>query len=203
MYLTESNFSNIIAEANADDKKLYLKGVFMEASTPNRNGREYKYSEIERAVQKVSDAAAAGRHILGQLDHPQTLKIQAENVSHKIMEMYMQGNQAIGKAQIIETIPKGQIAKGLIEAGVQLGVSSRGSGSVNESTGIVEGFDMVTVDIVVNPSANAYPESVMEHLEYFQQRNELMNLAEAVIHDKHAQSYFDKEIIKFINSLKG
>ena len=203
MYLTESNFTNIITEANAEDKKLYLKGVYMEAETKNLNGRSYKHSEIERAVQKVNESASAGRHILGELDHPNHLTVNAANVSHKIVEMYMQGNQAIGKAQIIETVPSGQIAKGLIEAGIQLGVSSRGSGSVNESTGVVEGFEMITVDIVVNPSANAYPESVMEHLEYFQQRNELMNLAEAVIHDKQAQSYFDKEIIKFIQSLKG
>ena len=203
MYLIESNFTNISAE-QSDDKKLYLKGVFMESERQNRNGREYKRAEIERAVQKVNEAAAAGRYVLGELDHPNHLTVNAENVSHKIIEMHMQGNDAIGKAEIITTVPKGQIAKGLIEAGVQLGVSSRGSGSVNESTGIVEGFEMVTVDIVINPSAiNAFPESVMEHLEYFKHRNEVMNLAEAVIHDKNAQIYFGKEIKKFIESLSG
>ena len=203
MILTESNFNNIQTE-KTDDKKLYLKGVFLESEQQNRNGRIYKRGEIERAVQKVNEAAAEGRHICGEAEHPNNLNINIENISHKLIEMHMQGNNAIGKAQIIESVPKGQIIKGLLEAGIQLGVSSRGSGAVNESTGIVEGFEMVTVDIVFSPSAlTAYPSAVMEHLEYFKHRNEVMNLAEAVIHDKNAQIYFGKEIKKFIESLSG
>jgi len=200
MIITETTFSNIITEATEEGKNLYIKGVFMESEKKNRNGRQYLRSEIEKAVQKVNEAAK-GHPILGELDHPSTLEVRLENVSHQIVEMYMQGDDAIGKALILPT-PKGQIARSLIEAGVPLGVSSRGSGSVNESTGIVEGFDLVTVDIVANPSAiNAYPESVYEHLEFYKRGEMLESLAEAVVHDEAAQKYFKREMLKFIEDL--
>lgn len=198
MILIEENFNGVLCEAT-EDKKFYLKGIFMESEQQNRNGRIYKKKEIEAAVKQVNEAAAAGRHVLGQLDHPQDLIVSLADVSHKILEMQMNGNNAIGKAQIIENTPKGQIAKGLMEAGVQLGVSSRGSGQVNEENGIVEGFNFITVDIVANPSAiNAYPQSVMEAIEMYHRGYIVDDLSEAVLHDKKAQAYFEKELIKFI-----
>ena len=198
MILIEENFNGVLTEATAD-KKFYLKGIFMESEQQNRNGRIYKKNEVEAAVKNVNEAASAGRHVLGQLDHPQDLIVSLADVSHKILEMQMNGNNAIGKAQIIENTPKGQIAKGLMEAGVQLGVSSRGSGQVSEDTGIVEGFNFITVDIVANPSAiNAYPQSVMEAIEMYHRGYIVNDLSEAVIHDKQAQKYFQKELIKFI-----
>lgn len=202
MILLENNFSVVIEEGNNPDgkKNLYLQGIFMESERKNRNLRTYRRTEIEKAVQKINEAASQGRHILGELDHPNgTLEVKLENVSHKIISMHMDGNNAIGKAQIIESVPKGQIAKGLIEAGVQLGVSSRGSGMVDEDSGIVENFDVVTVDIVANPSAiDAYPQSITESLYLYRKGKLVESLAEAVIHDEAAQKYFEKEIMKFI-----
>lgn len=202
MILLETNFHNIITESAQDGKKLYLSGVFMESEKRNRNGRIYQRSEMERAVQKINEAAKAGRYVLGELDHPQgRLDICLENVSHKIIEMKMVGDDAIGKAEILTTVPKGQIAKGLIEAGVQLGVSSRGSGVVEESTGKVSRFDIVTVDLVANPSAiNAYPISIYESLQLYRRGGHVENLAEAILHDDAAQKYFKKELLKFVES---
>lgn len=198
MILVEQNF-NTLVEQSEDKKKFYLQGIFLESEQKNRNGRTYKKEEIEKAVKKINEAAAQGRHVLGQLDHPQDLIVSLSDVSHKIMSMQMEGNNAIGKAEILESTPKGQIAKGLIESGINLGVSSRGSGTVNEDTGIVEGFDIITVDIVASPSAqNAYPTSVMEALELYRKGQVVSELAEAVIHDKKAQDYFAKEMTKFI-----
>lgn len=200
MILLENKFTDIVTESDEKGKNLYLKGIFLEAEQRNRNGRIYKRDEILKAVDKVNEAARENRHILGHLDHPNgSLDIKLDEVSHKLIEMHMEGNNAIGKAMIIPSVPKGQIAKGLIEAGIQLGVSSRGSGSVSESTGIVEGFEMVTIDIVANPSAiNAYPLSIQESMALYGREKVINDLAEAVIHDDAAQKYFEKEILKFI-----
>lgn len=197
MILIENNFSNVNSDSNG--KNLYLQGIFMESERQNRNGRQYQRQEIEAAVNKINESAQQGRHVLGELDHPNgSLEVSLKNVSHKIVEMQMDGSNAVGKAEIISDLPNGQIAKGLVESGVQLGVSSRGTGSVNES-GIVEGFDIVTVDIVANPSAiDAYPQSIYESLQLYRRGYEVQNLAEAVIYDDRAQKYFEKELMKFI-----
>ena len=205
MIITEYNFNNIIAESVSTDqgKKLYLKGVFMEAEQRNRNGRTYQLSEMTEQVAKMNAAAESGNPVLGHIDHPEgSLEIKLADVSHKIVEVKMQENNAIGKAQIIDTVPNGMIAKGLIESGINVGVSSRGSGVVNESTGIVEGFDLVTIDLVATPSAiNAYPESVLESLDMYKKGNELKNVADAVIHDPMAQKYFNRELSKYIKEI--
>jgi hypothetical protein len=108
----------------------------------------------------------------------------------------MDGNNAIGKMKLLNT-PTGNIAKGLIEGGVRLGVSSRGTGNVNES-GSVSDFSFVTVDIVSQPSApDAYPNVVQEALN----NKKVLTLAEAMVNDKKAQSYFKKEMTAFLESL--
>jgi glutamate mutase epsilon subunit len=127
------------------------------------------------------------------------LRIDLNNVSHIITEMWMDGKNAFGKARIIENHPKGQIVKAILDAGGKLGVSSRGSGNVNE--GKVSGFNLVTVDVVATPSApNAFPGHVMESLN---DNQKIMTLAEAVIHDKTAQKYFIKELSEFFEKLTG
>lgn len=203
MILIEERFTDIqtITEGTEGNKHLYLQGVFMESEQQNRNGRTYQKAELEKAVQKVNEAALAGRHILGHLDHPPSLEVKLADVSHKILEMKMHGNDAIGKSQILESTPNGQIVKGLINDGVNLGVSSRGAGQVNEDTGIVEGFNFITVDIVANPSAiNAYPTSVMEELQMYRKGELVRSLANDVIHDQKAQKYFQKELQKFLQT---
>lgn len=202
MILIEENFEGVLTEAASDGKKTYLSGIFMESGNKNRNGRIYDSSEMQREVDKINEAAKRGHYVLGELDHPNSLEIKLENVSHKIVEMTMKGNLVYGKAEIIDKHPKGQILKALVDSGVQVGVSSRGSGQVNESTGIVRNFGLVTVDAVATPSCrSAYPQTIQEQLEYYRKGGYVTELAEAVIHDQAAQKYFQAEMKKFIETL--
>lgn len=199
MILLESSY-NIVTEQEAETKNLYLKGIFMEAETVNKNGRKYRLSEMADNVNRINKQIKDGYDLLGELDHPDDLTVKLSGVSHKITELKMNGNAAYGKALILPT-PKGLIAKGLIESGIKLGVSSRGSGSIDDE-GIVEEFQLITIDIVANPSApNAYPQSVYEHLEMYKRGYIVTDLAESLREDKSAQKYFDKEIGKFIEKL--
>lgn len=202
MILIEENFEGILTESASDGKKTYLSGIFMESGNKNRNGRIYDSAEMQREVDKINEAAKRGHFVLGELDHPNSLEIKLENVSHKIVEMTMKGNIVYGKAEIIDKHPKGQILKALADSGIQVGVSSRGSGQVNESTGVVRNFGLVTVDAVATPSCrSAYPQTIQEQLEYYRNGGQISDLAEAVIHDQAAQKYFQREMKKFIETL--
>ncbi len=176
---------------------LYLNGILMQAALKNGNGRVYPVDEITSAVTTASKRITVGHYILGELNHPDVLSINLANVSHAITEIRMDGNNAMGKMKLLNT-PSGNIAKGLIEGGVRLGVSSRGTGNVNES-GSVSDFSFVTVDIVYQPSApDAYPNIVREAME----NKTIIDLSEAMVNDKKAQAYLKKEIGKFLESLK-
>lgn len=192
------NEANIITESTQDGKNTYLSGIFMQADIKNRNGRVYPSTEISEAV-KIAQSTIKDRNgIMGELDHPQTLTINLDRVSHVITEMYMDGSNAIGKAKLLNT-PMGNIARELVAAGVGLGVSSRGAGQVNESGGVT-GFQFVTVDIVAQPSApNAYPQTIQESLDLARNGHNMVNLAEAVRHDEAAQKYLKKEILKWLS----
>lgn len=200
--LFEDNF-DIITEARMEyegeqeQKKLYLRGVFMEAEKENQNGRTYKYEDIKKASDYMNERANMGRHILGELDHRDEMDVHLQNVSHKILDAEMKGNQVVGNAVILAT-PNGKIAESLIESGVNVGVSSRGGGKVNQK-GQVENFHFVTVDMVANPSCvSAVPQSIWESLDMYKNGHEVHNLSEAVLHDPIAQKYFQKEMKKFI-----
>lgn len=176
---------------------LYLNGIMMQAALKNGNGRVYPVDEITAAVTTAASRINEGHFILGELNHPDVLSINLANVSHAITEIRMDGNNAIGKMKLLNT-PSGNIARGLIEGGVRLGVSSRGTGNVNES-GSVSDFSFVTVDIVYQPSApEAYPNVVQEALG----SKKILSLAEALVDDKKAQAYLKKEIKLFLESLK-
>lgn len=191
--------ANLIIEDNQKTRSSYLSGIFMQADVLNGNQRKYPLSEIAAAVTDINRRIKEGLSVFGELNHPDNLSIDLNNVSHIITEMYMDGANAIGKARIIENHPKGQIVKAILEAGGKLGVSSRGSGNVNE--GIVSQFSLVTVDIVATPSApNAFPGHVMESM---QENKKIMTLAESVIHDDTAQKYFKKELASFFEKLTG
>lgn len=191
--------ANVMVEEHASSKASYLSGIFMQADLVNGNGRTYPLSEIKAAVDGINKRIKEGSTVYGELNHPDNLQIDLNNVSHIITSMHMEGSNAIGKARIIENHPKGQIVKAILEAGGKLGVSSRGSGNVVE--GRVSGFSLVTVDVVATPSApNAYPGHVMEALN---DETKIMTLAEAVIHDGAAQKYFKKELFKFFEQMTG
>ncbi len=174
----------------------YLSGIMMQGAMRNGNGRVYPVNEIAKAVQECQDKIKTGNYIMGELNHPESLSINLANVSHAITEIRMSGDNAIGKMKLLNT-PAGQIAKAIIEGGVRLGVSSRGTGNVNES-GDVTDFSFVTMDIVSTPSApDAYPNVVSEA----KGSKKIMSLAEAVVHDPKAQKYFKEEIAKLISSI--
>lgn len=204
MILVEENFGGIVTESCQEGKKTYLSGVMMEWGVRNRNGRIYKREDMEKAVAMVNEAASKGQHILAELDHPNTLEVKLENVSHRLIELQIKGNQVYGKAEVLAMHPKGAILKSLLDHKVAVGVSSRGGGHVNESTGEVSNFSFVTIDAVATPSCvTARPTTIMESLELYGRGKVITDLSESVIHDKSAQKYFVEEMRKFINSIQS
>jgi hypothetical protein len=207
MILIENNFDGVealVESVEGGKKKTYLTGTFMESERKNRNGRIYETSDLEKAVHKINDASKVNRHILGHMDHPSHLEIKLDEVAIKLVEARMDGKNVWAKAEVLEAVPKGQILKGLLESGVQVGVSSRGTGQVNESTGRVSNFNFVTIDVVSQPSAiGAFPQTIQEQLEMYKRGEVVNDLAEAVIHDKHAQWYFQQEMKKFIDHIRS
>ena len=195
--LTPSD-ANIIEESSSDGKHTWLSGVFMQADIKNRNGRVYPMTEISTAVTNAGTRIQESNGIFGELDHPQTLTINLDRISHVITEMNMNGSNAIGRAKLLDT-PMGLIAQELVKSEVRLGVSSRGAGAVSESGG-VSGFNFVTVDIVAQPSApGAVPDSIYESLMVSQHGRDAINLAEHVRDDAAAQKYLKREILRFLS----
>jgi hypothetical protein len=160
-----------ITEGKGSAKKSYIKGIFLQAEQINRNGRMYPLSIMEREVNRYNENFVQKGRALGELGHPDGPTVNLDRVSHKICELYRDGNNFIGKAQLLET-PMGKIAKSLIGEGVCLGVSSRGVGSLkmtNEGHKVVgEDFMLATAaDIVADPSApDAFVQGIMEGKEW-------------------------------------
>ena len=189
-----------IEEANGG-KSLYMKGIFIEGDVRNQNNRIYTKEEIHSAVKSINEKIKGGYSVLGEADHPDDLNINLDRVSHMITEMDTDGANGIGKLKILPT-PMGNICKTLLESGVKLGVSSRGSGNVDDK-GIVKDFEIITVDIVANPSApSAYPDPIYERIMNHNRGNVLMDVASATRHDKGAQRYLQEEVTNFIKNLK-
>ena len=197
------NQANITTESVDEDsgKNLYMKGIFIEGDVRNQNNRIYTKEEIHKAVKAINEKIKNGYSVLGEADHPDDLNINLDRVSHMITEMDTDGANGIGKLKLLPT-PMGNICKTLIESGCHLGVSSRGSGNVNDS-GIVKDFEIITVDIVANPSApSAYPDPIYERVMNHKRGNVLMDVAEATRHDKGAQRYLQEEVTNFIKNLR-
>lgn len=192
--------ANLLVESSADGKNLVMSGLFIQGDVKNQNGRVYPTTEIARAVKSIQDRLDEGETVLGELDHPEELQINLDRCSHMITSMEMQDANGYGKLKLLDT-PMGNIAKTLLTSGAKLGVSSRGSGNVNES-GRVSDFDIVTVDIVAQPSApDAYPKAIRESLFNMQGGGVIYDIAEAVTHDKGAQKHLSREILNFIREL--
>lgn len=198
------NQANIVTEALDEGnggKSLYMRGIFIEGDVRNQNNRIYPKDEIHRAVRAINEKIKKGYSVLGEADHPDDLNINLDRVSHIITEMDIDGPNGIGKLKILPT-PMGNICKTLLESGVKLGVSSRGSGNVNES-GHVKDFEIITVDIVANPSApDAYPDPIYERIMNHRRGNVLMDVADAARYDNRAQRYLQEEVTNFITNLK-
>lgn len=187
-----------LVESRDAAKNLYLAGRMMASEQENLNKRVYPLAEIAKAVDMINIKIKEGAFIMGELNHPDNLSIDLKNVSHIITEAWMDGNNAVGKCKVLDT-PSGQIVQNLINGGVKLGVSSRGTGNVT-TEGVVEDFAFVTLDIVAQPSGpGCYPDVIRESIE----NPKIMTLAEAVVHDKNAQKYLKIEIQKFLALLTG
>jgi hypothetical protein len=195
--------SGIVLESDdKDGKSLYLKGIAIQGGIRNANGRVYPVQEIERAVKTLNDQLQEGYSVLGEVDHPDDLKVNLDRVSHMITNMWMEGPNGYGKMKILPT-PMGNLIRTMLESGVKLGVSSRGSGNVNDSNGQVSDFEIITVDIVAQPSApGAYPTPVYEHLMNTRGGMKALKVATEVKDDPKAQKYLQENLLKIIKGLK-
>jgi hypothetical protein len=193
----------VLAESNAEGKKsLYMKGIFIQGGVKNANMRVYPTDEIATAVDAINKQVRDGYSVLGELDHPDDLKINLDRVCHMITDMWMDGPNGFGKLKILPT-PMGQLVTTMLESGVKLGVSSRGSGNVNESSGHVSDFEIVTVDIVAQPSApNAYPKAVYEGLLNMRYGHRVIEMAHDAGANQKVQKFLAEEVKRLIKDLK-
>ena len=195
--------ANIIVESANEGKDLYMKGICIQGGVRNANQRVYPVNEIGRAVKTLSEQIEGGYSVLGEVDHPEGLNINLDRVSHMISETWMEGDNGYGKLKILPT-PMGQLVKTMLENGVKLGVSSRGSGNVSEDgSGNVSDFEIITVDVVAQPSApGAYPTAIYEHLMNARGGMKAYELAQATKHDPKAQKYLKESLVNIISRLQ-
>jgi len=194
--------ARVVTESSEDGKNLYMKGICIQGGVKNANQRVYPVNEIHNAIKQVHEQLSEGNSVLGEVDHPSNLRVNLDRVSHMITEMWMDGPNGYGKLKILPT-PMGNLVKTMLESGVKLGVSSRGSGEVNESSGEVKNFEIVTVDVVAQPSApNAYPKAIYEGLMNMNGGQKMFNMAAEVNEDQRVQKYLTESIKRFINELK-
>ena len=160
-----------ITEGKGAKKKMYIEGVFLQGDIKNRNGRMYPVNTLAKEVGRYNESFVKKGRALGELGHPEGPTVNLDRVSHKITSLRQEGNNFVGKAQLLET-PMGKIAKSLISEGVTLGVSSRGVGSLKENSNgckvVGEDFMLATAaDIVADPSApDAFVSGIMEGKEW-------------------------------------
>ena len=188
-------------EGSDGKKSLYLNGICIQGDIRNANQRVYSSQEIGKAVKTLNEQIAGGYSVLGEVDHPQDLRINLDRVSHMITKMWMDGPNGYGKLKILPT-PMGQLVQTMLESGVKLGVSSRGSGEVDNS-GNVQGFEIITVDVVAQPSApGAYPTPVYEHLMNNTGGYQAFKIAQEVQGDPKAQKYIAESLVRIIKKLR-
>lgn len=190
------------SEEGSDGKKsLHLNGICIQGDIRNANQRVYSSQEIGKAVKTLNEQIAGGYSVLGEVDHPTDLRINLDRVSHMITKMWMDGPNGYGKLKILPT-PMGQLIQTMLESGVKLGVSSRGSGEV-DGQGNVQGFEIITVDVVAQPSApGAYPTPVYEHLMNNTGGYQAFKIAQEVQGDPKAQKYIAESLVKIIRTLR-
>ena len=204
-YLSEHlNFdqAKIVLESGEEGgrKSLHMNGICIQGDIRNQNQRVYSSQEIGRAVKTLNQQIEGGYSVLGEVDHPSDLKINLDRVSHMITKMWMDGPNGYGKLKLLPT-PMGKLIETMLTSGVKLGVSSRGSGEV-DSSGNVQGFEIVTVDVVAQPSApGAYPTPVYEHLMNNTGGYQAFKIAQQVQGDPKAQRYIAESLKRIISKL--
>tara|TARA_B110000858_G_C17775935_1_gene462221 strand:+ start:284 stop:910 length:627 start_codon:yes stop_codon:yes gene_type:complete len=195
--------ARVIVESANEGKDLYMKGICIQGGVRNANQRVYPVNEISRAVTTLNEQIGNGFSVLGEVDHPEGLNINIDRVSHMITDMWMDGPNGYGKLKILPT-PMGQLVKTMLESGVKLGVSSRGSGNVSEDgSGNVADFEIITVDVVAQPSApGAYPTPIYEHLMNTRGGYKAFQASREVQGDKKAQKYLKESLLDVISKLR-
>ena len=205
LYLRENltfDAARIVVEGSEEGKNLYMKGICIQGGVKNANERVYPVNEIERAVKTLNEQIQGGYSVLGEVDHPDDLKINLDRVSHMIVNMWMDGPNGFGKLKILPT-PMGNLVRCMLDSGVKLGVSSRGSGNVNDTNGHVSDFEIVTVDVVAQPSApNAYPKAIYESLMNMKYGHRVFEMAKEAGGDNKVQRYLKQEVKRLIRDLK-
>ena len=159
-----------LVEQKNGKKSMYIEGVFLQGNIKNRNGRMYPMETLRKEVSRYNENHVQAGRALGELGHPDGPTVNLDRVSHRITELRSEGNNFMGKAQILDT-PMGKIAKSLLGEGVQLGVSSRGMGSIDrreDTAYVMDDFMLATAaDIVADPSApDAFVNGIMEGKEW-------------------------------------
>jgi len=186
-------------------KAYFIQGPFLQAETKNRNGRIYKNETIVREVKRYDEEKICKNQALGELDHPPTPTVNLDRVSHIVTGLTMEGNNAIGKAKLIDT-PTGKIAMALLDAGIQLGVSSRGVGSLDGDT-VNDDYKLLAIDIVAEPSApEAYVEGVLEGKEYIMDGNQIVERAVEDLERElkvNGSKHIAQAFTKFLNEIRG
>jgi len=199
---TQAGLEILSEEAQDGSKTLKLKGVCIEGGVRNANERVYPVNEIAKAVETINEQIKTGHSVLGEVDHPEDLKINLDRVSHMIEKMWMDGPAGMGTLKILPT-PMGKLVETMLTNGVKLGVSSRGSGNVDDRTGHVSDFEIVTVDVVAQPSApNAYPTAIYEGLLNHKGGQRLLDMFKDPAKSGKAQRYVKEEVMRLIRDLK-
>ena len=194
--------AGIVLENANEGKDLFMKGICIQGGVRNANQRVYPVNEIGRAVKTLNEQISGGYSVLGEVDHPEGLNINLDRVCHMVTEMWMDGPNGYGKLKILPT-PMGNLVRTMLESGVKLGVSSRGSGNVVEGSGEVSDFEIITVDVVAQPSApGAYPTPIYEHLMNARGGMKAYELAQATKQDDKAQKYLKESLVNIINRLQ-
>lgn len=200
--MQEAAFST---EKTGEKKKHWnLRGVFLQAERENLNQRIYPLDEMTREVNKLDSMIKGGQPIYGELDHPEDLVVNLQNASHIITDLHMEGNDGVGNMKVISTVPAGKIVEGILEEGLPVGVSSRGTGSVDEYTQEVEDFNLITIDIVAQPSAQgAHPMAIYENLRKSKSGQKLLQSAENCIAtgDRHTNA-LNQDIVSYLRNWK-
>jgi hypothetical protein len=165
----ESDLECIVEKKENGDKNYVIEGIFIQTESKNRNGRIYPKPIMEKAVNAYVETQVSKKRAVGELNHPEGPTVNLDKVSHLITDLRFEGNDVVGKAQILDT-PMGKIVKGLLDGGVQLGVSTRGMGSLEQKNGamyVKDDFILNTVDIVQDPSApDAFVNGIMEGVDW-------------------------------------
>lgn len=209
----ENDLKCIVEAKESGEKSYVIEGIFAQAEQKNRNGRVYPKAIMERAVNKYVTDQVSKKRAVGELNHPEGPTVNLDKVSHLITDLRFEGNDVVGKAQILDT-PMGRIVKGLLDGGVQLGVSTRGMGSLEQKNGTMyvrEDFILNTVDIVQDPSAPAaFVNGIMEGVEWVwnngvieAQEIELMETEIKTAPKKHLYETQVREYKNFLSLLKS